>query len=393
LIDKLTIKLYLCNLIKIILGMLFDEYKYFDYQFPEPQYLGAKHSHLSWISKFIPKKIDTALDAFAGSQSVSFIFKQFGIKTITNDFLNFNNQIGKALIENKSQKLDKENLTILFQNSPQKETYTLMEKVFTDVFFEREESVFIDNFRANIPLLANPYKQALAFSVMNRSLTRKITMGHFGHTQALVYAADPERIKRNRSLIRPIKDLFLEILPKYNNAIFDNGQDNQSFNENILTLLPKLQNIDLAYFDPPYCDSHADYQGFYHLLETYTEYWKNKEFINGIKRYEPQRYSGFDKKSDVIASFKKLFDLSNEIPHWLISYNNRSYPDIQTFEKMISKYRDVQIEYKTYQNGRGGKGSVAGSKEILFVCTPKKKYFISDITKKELEYERLQILG
>ena len=359
--------------------MLFEEYKYFDYQFPEPQYLGAKHSHLSWISKFIPKRIDIALDAFAGSQSVSFIFKQLGFKTITNDFLNFNNQIGKALIENKSQKIDSEDLTVLFQKSPQKENYTLMEKVFTDVFFQREESVFIDNLRANIPLLENPYKQALAFTVMNRSLTRKITMGHFGHTQALVYAADPERIKRNRSLIRPIKDLFSELLPKYNNAVFDNGQDNQSFNENILDLLPKLQNIDLVYFDPPYCNSHADYQGFYHLLETYTEYWKDKDFVNGIKRYEPQRYSGFDKKSEVIVSFEKLFELSNEIPNWLISYNNRSYPNIHTFEKMISKYRDVKIEHKTYQNGRGGKGSVAGSKEILFVCTPKTKHFISAI--------------
>jgi adenine-specific DNA methylase len=369
--------------------MLFNEYKHFDYQFPEPQYLGAKHSHLSWISRFIPKNTNTALDAFAGSQSVGFLFKQLGYKTITNDFLNFNNQIGKALIENKSEKLNAEDLDILFQKSPQKDDFTLMEKVFTDVFFEREEAVFIDNFRANISLLKNTHKQALAFTAINRSLTRKITMGHFGHTQALVYASDPERIKRNRSLIRPIKDLFSELLPKYNEAIFDNGQNNQSFNENIIDLLPKLQNVDLVYFDTPYCNSHADYQGFYHLLETYTEYWEDKEFVNGIKRYEPQRYSGFDKKSEIITSFEKLFELSNDIPHWLISYNNRSYPDIHTFEKIISKYREVKIEHKTYQNGRGGKGSVAGSKEVLFVCTPKKKHFVSTTYKKELEYEEL----
>jgi adenine-specific DNA methylase len=369
--------------------ILFDEYKYFTYKFPEPQYLGAKQSHLLWINQFIPKNINTALDAFSGSQSVSFLFKQLGFKTITNDFLNFNNQIGKALIENKSEKLNAEDLDILFQKSPQKVNFTLMEKVFTDVFFERKEAVFIDNFRANISLLKNLHKQALALAVINRSLTRKITMGHFGHTQALVYAADTERIKRNRSLIRPIKDLFLELLPKYNDAVFDNGQDNQSFNENIIDLLPKLSNIDLVYFDPPYCNSHADYQGFYHLIETYTEYWEDKEFINGIKRYEPQRYSGFDKKSEAIASFEKLFALSNEIPYWLISYNNRSYPDIHTFEKIISKYRDVRIEHKTYQNSRGGKGSVAGSKEILFVCMPKKKHFISTAYKNELKYEEL----
>jgi adenine-specific DNA methylase len=367
--------------------MLFDEYKYFDYQFPEPQYLGAKHTLLSWINQFIPKGITTALDAFSGSQSVSFLFKQLGFRTITNDFLSFNNQIGKALIENKFCKLNDESLDVLFQQSPGKNDFQLIENTFTNVFFEREEAVFLDNFRANIPLLNNPYQQALAFSVINRSMTRKITMGHFAHTQALIYANDPKRIKRNRSLIRPVKDLFLELLPSYNSAVFDNGQDNQSFNENILDLLQKFSNVDLAYFDPPYCDSHADYQGFYHLLETYTEYWEDKEFVNGIKRYEPQRFSGFDKKRDVIASFEKLFELSSDIPYWLISYNNRSYPQIQEFEKIISKYRDVKMEIKTYQNGRGGKGSVAGSQEILFVCKPRKKYFVPKNKKKEFDYE------
>jgi adenine-specific DNA methylase len=119
-----------------IKDMLFDEYKYFHYKFPEPQYLGAKFTHLSWLSKFVPKNITTAFDAFAGSQSVSFLFKQMGFKTLTNDFLNFNNQIGKALIENKSAKLNNDDLTILFQDSPDKKNFTLMETVFTDVFLK-----------------------------------------------------------------------------------------------------------------------------------------------------------------------------------------------------------------------------------------------------------------
>jgi adenine-specific DNA methylase len=195
----------------------------------------------------------------------------------------------------------------------------------------------------------------------------------------LQYASNPERIKRNRSLIRPLKSIFEDLLPEYNHAIFDNQQNNKGYHKDILELLPTLENIDLAYFDPPYCDSHADYQSFYHLLETFTEYWQDKKFINGIKRYEPQRVSGFDKKRDVIASFEKLFELSEDIPHWLISYNNRSYPCVEEFEKILSKHRQVKIEAKTYTNGRGGKGSVAGSKEILFICQPKKKHFVSVI--------------
>lgn len=354
--------------------MLFEEYKYFDHKFPEPQYLGAKHTLLTWINKFIPNNVNTALDAFAGSQSVAFLFKQLGIQTLTNDFLNFNHQIGKALIENRNDKLSSNDINILFNNSADKEKYQLMENVFTDIFFEKEEAIFLDNFRANIPLLSNKYKQALAYTIMNRSMTRKVTMGHFGHTQALRYANDPERIKRNRSLVRPLKDIFEELVVKYNSAVFDNNKENISYNQNALELIPKLNKVDLVYFDPPYCDSHADYQSFYHLLETYTEYWQDKQFINGIKRYEPQRYSGFDKKKNVISSFETLFEYAQEIPHWLISYNDRSFPTVENLAKIISKHRSVTIETKTYSNGRGGKGSVAGSQEVLFVCKPKKVF-------------------
>ncbi len=354
--------------------MLFEESKYIGYKFPEPQYLGAKHNLRFWINEFIPKNTEVALDAFSGSQSVAYLFKQLGFKTLTNDFLNFNHQIGLSLIQNSSTLLNKKDLELLFSDNTISEEFDLFQNVYTNIFFELGETKFLDNFRSNIQLLECNYKKALALTVMNRSMTRKVTMGHFCHTQALNYAKDEARIKRNRSLIRPLKDIFLELLAKYNHSIFDNGQDNTSYNQNTLDLLPKLSNdkIDLVYFDPPYCDSHADYQSFYHLLETYTEYWKDKNFINGTKRYDPQIFSGFDKKNDIINSLNLMFEYSQNIPNWLMSYNNRSYPTMEVIVEMISKYREVTVETKTYQNGRGGKGSVAGSKEILFVCKPKK---------------------
>ncbi|MEY4935039.1 MAG: hypothetical protein RIS64_1398 [Bacteroidota bacterium] len=357
--------------------MLFEEYSYFNYSFPEPQYLGAKHTHLVWLSKFMPPHVKTAIDAFGGSQSVAYLFKQLGYEVITNDFLSFNHQIGKAFIENKATKLHSTDINFLLSENSNSSLYHLMKDTYTDLFFERSETLFLDNFRANIEQLESPFKKALAFSIINRAMTRKVTMGHFGHTQALVYANDPERVKRNRSLIRPLKDLFLELLPKYNAAVFDNKQNNKSYSENILDLLPALPTVDLIYFDPPYCDSHADYQSFYHLLETFTVYWNDKQFINNIKRYEPQRYSGFDKKKTVLESFEQLFKLAADIPNWLISYNDRSYPSIETLVLMVSPYKDVTVETKIYQNGRGGKGSVAGSKEVLLVCKPKKQIYFN----------------
>ena len=350
---------------------LFCNDSYIGYKFPEPQYLGAKFIHRGWIAKFIPDSVHTVLDAFGGSQSIAYMMKQLGKKTLTNDFMSFNNHIGKALIENSGVKLSPADMDILFSENSNPEEYNLMERLFSDLFFTREEAAFTDSFRSNVSRLDNPYKQSLALSVMCRSMTRKVTMGHFAHTQALNYAADPVRIKRNRSLIRPLKDLFLELLPQYNAAIFDNREQNMSYNENTLDLLPRLEGVDLVYFDPPYCNSHADYQSFYHLLETFVEYWKDKQFVNGTKRYEPKRYSGFDKNSEAIGNLRRMFELSQGIPTWLVSYNDRSYPDIDTMKAMIEPYRNVTVERKTYSAGRGGKGSVAGSSEILLICTPK----------------------
>jgi adenine-specific DNA methylase len=98
-----------------------------------------------------------------------------GYKTITNDFLNFNNQIGLALIENVDIKLNAEDLRLLFQPAKNKREFELIENTFTNVFFEKEEARFLDNFRANITMLENPIKQALAF--MNADIMAQADCG------------------------------------------------------------------------------------------------------------------------------------------------------------------------------------------------------------------------
>jgi len=350
----------------------FGQDDFFVYKFPQPQYLGAKQKHLKWMEQFFPKEVVTVLDPFSGSQSVAFFLKQLGKKVITNDFLEFNNQIGKALVENRSVKLSDEDVELIFSDNSDPKYYNLFEETFSNLFYSVEDCKIIDAARSNIEKL-DGYKKNLAFAIMNRTLTRKVTMGHFGHTVALKYASDPLRVKRNRSLVRPIKDIFLDLLPLYNNAVFDNNQENKSFCEGAIELIKKTKDVDLLYLDPPYCCSHADYQSFYHLLETFTNYWKDKEFINSTKMYFPKRKSGFDIKKEAINSFEKLFSNSASIPFWVISYNNRSYPKQEELVKLISKYKNVEVFKKKYENNVGGKGSVKNSYELLFFCTPKKE--------------------
>lgn len=68
---------------------LFQNFDFFGYSFPKPQYLGAKYIHRKWIANEVPADCLTVLDAFAGSQSVAYSLKQMGKRVLTNDFLNF----------------------------------------------------------------------------------------------------------------------------------------------------------------------------------------------------------------------------------------------------------------------------------------------------------------
>ena len=346
---------------------LFPEFQFMDYRFPQPQYLGAKYRFRSWIAGFVPQTARTVVEPFGGSQSMAYFFKQTGRRVHTNDFMSFSNAIGKALVENRADKLDDTDIRLLLSPNPDESCFNLMRRLFTDIFFKEEDAAFIDAVRGNMERLKSPLKKALALSAMNRALTRKVTMGHFAHTQALVYAADPERVKRNRSLIRPVRDLFLELIPEYNAAVFDNGEKCTSQRGDALDFVGTIEAADVAYFDPPYGNSHSDYQQFYHLLETYTEYWKDKQFVNGVKRYEPQRKTAFAQKSTIIGALETLFRKSERIPCWILSYNDRSFPNVKTLAEMVGQFRRTRIERRVYEESRGGKGSVAGSSEILII--------------------------
>lgn len=340
--------------------------KYRPHQFPKTQYLGSKERLIKWILDLAPQNINTVFDAFSGSAVVGYYFKDRGYKVYNNDFLKCNSLIAKALIENQKTTLDKRDIEILLDESTQVDN--LIESVFTDVFFERDQAQFLDKFRANVEKLDDEYTKALALVLMNRSLTRKVTLGHFAHLSAIKYSKDPDRIRRNPSLAKHLKDIFRSLVNSYNYAVFDNQRENKAFCEDAVFLIPKLKDIDLVYFDPPYCGCHPDYQAFYHFLETFVQYWKDKEFVNETKMYYPKKESGFVQKTQIEDSFRRLFENGKQIPYWLISYNSKSYPNKNQMIELIEEHKKVTVYEYEYINHYGGKGSRKGTSEYLFYC-------------------------
>jgi adenine-specific DNA-methyltransferase len=337
---------------------------------PPVQFLGNKERLLNWLFSFIPLSTRSRplkfLDAFSGSGVVAFEAKRRDFSVTANDLLQCCWHTIHGLVQNSTDRLTSEEVVTLFSESTQAEE--LMQKLFTNRFLIASEAKLLDQFRANVELLP-PLKQSLALTMMNRALTRKVIMGHFAHLQAINYANQPSRIKRNPSITKPLQTLFLELLPEFNQAIFSNNLSHLTYNQDILEVLTTTTSYDIAYFDPPYCLSHGDYQAFYHLLETFNRYWTDKTFIGGTNRYHPPLATGFDKKATVITALQTLFELSREIPLWIISYNDRSYPSVTELAKLLrNTSRQVSIHRYQYLNSRGGKGAVKGSSEILWVA-------------------------
>jgi adenine-specific DNA-methyltransferase len=285
---------------------------------PPTQYLGSKERLVPWILSVAPEDVDCVFDAFSGTSVVGCHFKLRGAQVFSNDIMKANYHTARALVENSTETLSDADVERSFRENPSRGG--LMERLFTGVFFERDQAVILDNSRANVERFEG-HKKSLAFAVMCRALTRKVTVGHFTHLQALNYSKDPERVRRNPNLARPLRDIFEELIPLYNQAVFDNGRRNRAFCENTLGPVGRLREVDLAYFDPPYVGRHPDYQAFYHLWETFVEYWQDKEFRSGTRMYYPRRKSGFVLKSEIVGSLERLFQLCDDIPYWLISYN------------------------------------------------------------------------
>jgi hypothetical protein len=133
--------------------------------FPVPQYLGSKTKYIDYILKYIPPDVESVLDAFSGSGIVSYNFKKNGYKVISNDILSYNSIITKALVENSNVILTEDDIDKLFEPNLHKNNF--IETEFTDLYYTKDECIFLDNLYSNIQELDNEYKMILESSINN----------------------------------------------------------------------------------------------------------------------------------------------------------------------------------------------------------------------------------
>ena len=307
-------------------------------KFPRTRYMGSKQKLLEFIYENVKDfKVSKVLDAFSGSGSVASLFKVMGKEVHANDFMMYSYIIAKATIENNTQKLNGGDVEILLKG--ENSHHDFISKTFNGLFFNDEDNNFLDQTYANIQLLKDPYKKALALAALARSCVKKRPRGIFTYTGM--------RYNDGRKDLRmSLQEQFLSSIELLNNAIMENKKNNKAFNEDVFKL--KDEDYDLVYIDPPYCSIHSDndYSRRYHFVEGLMSNWSHVKINHGTKTKKFNKFiTPFDSKTTVYDAFDKLFaKFKNSI--LVVSYSSNSLPTLNEMVKIMKKYKSKVLVKK-----------------------------------------------
>ncbi|NQU87602.1 MAG: DNA adenine methylase [Mariniphaga sp.] len=327
-------------------------------KFPKINFIGNKEKIANWICDHFPKGTNSVFDAFSGGGSISYEAKKRGFRVVSNDILNINYLLSKALIENNKEILTYEDIKIIFSGKP---FQGFMYKNYANIFFFPEECMKLDLYRENIEKLSSEYKKSIALVLLRRAMIRKMPYSRFNINWSKIKQLRDEeysykKYKRKRAYHnKSFREHFLENIRDYNDSIFDNKQDNKAYNKDIFSLLKKVK-ADIIYLDPPYTGTMNNYFGFYGLIDEYIR----------SQKLEPFKNSFVNKKSSLL--FDRLFSNLSNYKYWFLSYNNNAYPTKDELLYIIGKYsKNIDVIEKHHNYKVTGKEKKQKNKEYLFI--------------------------
>ena len=336
-----------------------DQFQYF----PGTRYMGSKNKIILDIWQHLEKlEFESVVDCFAGSNVVGYFLKSKGKRVITNDFMTFSYITSKAIIENSTEQLDKEDIRFLLKKNINN---GFIQRTFSDIFYSELDNEFLDRVRQNISEYDNQNKSALALSALVRACLKKRSRG--------VFTFVGERYNDGRSdMKKSIEEHFIESIDIFNKAVFNNGFQNESYNIGSEQFITKA---DLIYMDPPYYTpkSDNDYLRRYHFVEGLVRNWEGVviQEHSVVKKFESYK-SPFAKKTTAYSAFDDLFK-KNRNSIIAISYSSNSLPTKDELIEMLNKYKTNVVVHEidhTYSFGNqnhkiGNKNNRV--KEYLFI--------------------------
>lgn len=311
--------------------------------FPQTRYQGSKRKLAGAVVESVRGlAFASVLDAFGGTGSIAYAFKQAGKHVVYNDILLFNHQIGLALIENDSIFLSEEDLAFVQTREARVDYDDFIERTFDGIYFKQEENRWLDVVCQNIPRLDCPYRRAIAWFAVFQSAMIKRPYNLFHRSNLYMRLADVRRTFGNKATWEgSFADYFRRFAMQANGAIIDaRGLCRASCAD----ALDMAGEFDLVYIDTPYIKRNrvgTDYQGFYHFLEGMVRYREWDALIDRRLKHLPLRDEGAQPWSQAdrsLAAFGKLFARFRD-SILCVSYRNDGIPSIDELAALLSQFK------------------------------------------------------
>lgn len=332
--------------------------------YPPTRFMGSKSKLLPEIWSVASQfKFDTAVDLFAGSGIVGYMFKAQGKCVISNDYMAMSTTFAKAMIENNSVvfPMDEAEKLLIEQGASDH----FVAETFQGLYYKDEENALIDVLRTNIAAIREPYKRAIAMTALIRACTKKRPRGIFTYIG--------ERYNDGRKdLQKTLAQQFLEAVEAVNKAVFDNGQQNRARHGDAMGL--RVEQPDLVYIDPPYYSPLSDneYVRRYHFVEGLARDWQGVEIQEHTLTKKFKSYpTPFSTRNGAADAFDKLFKkFADSI--LIVSYSSNSLPTQDEMVALMSKHKKhvevIPVDYRySFGNQGDAKTHRNSVQEYLFV--------------------------
>lgn len=325
------------------------------------RYLGNKFKLLPFIRRVVDEEcnnVSSVLDAFSGTGSVSFAFRDK--RLVVNDMMYCNYLV--ALCWFSPQAVDKRKIAELLE-------------YYNSVDTSREENYMWENFRDTY--FSADVCRRIGF--VREDLEQRFNRNELNEREraiivtSMIYAMDKiAQTCGHYDAYRQRQIRHDELELRYPVINYDNNPENVCLNGNINDLASDLY-VDLVYLDPPY--NSRQYSDAYHLLEN-VSMWK-KPSVSGVARKMDRQGMKSDYSTrNAPKAFKDLVGKLNT-RYILLSYNNmkekgndRSNAKL-TDEDIIatlSERGEVEVFAENYRPFSAGKSDIKDNMERLFLC-------------------------
>ncbi len=252
-------------------------------EFPTTRYQGSKRKLVYWIWEGLRGiKFDTALDAFGGTASVSYLFKRMGKAVTYNDKLHFNYLVGKAIIENDEVILTDEDIDWLVRSHDNGCYTDFISDHFQGMYYMDHENRWLDMVNSNILQMVETdkkvlqYKQSLAYYALFQACLVKRPFNLFHRSNLGLRTSNVKRTFGNKvAWEKPFEILFRRFVQEANRLVISTDVRCSALNRSAFDIDP--DGYDAVYLDPPYLRSTgsnetSDYFRCYHFLEGMSQY-------------------------------------------------------------------------------------------------------------------------